>query len=108
MPLDVSIKKPDWSKRIRRVVELAERHPSAAEVLVFYQHILDFQKALYDDISLRPAPTLNLESSFREQLDINIAIRRLPALLSLVEKKGPSKLALEAATIGRSGSERQH
>ena len=79
MPTDVSMrmKKPDWDKRIRRAIELAERHPSAAEVLVFYQHILDFQKALYDDISLRPAPTLNLENSFREQLDINIAIRRL-------------------------------
>ena len=107
MAPDVLMKKPDWGKRIRRAIELAELHPSCAEVLVFYQHILDFQKALSDDISLRPAPTLNTETSFRKQLDIDVAAQRLPALLSLVQKKGPSKLAQEAATIGGCAPEQQ-
>ncbi len=107
MAPDVSMKKPDWGKRIQRAIELAERHPSCAEVLVFYQHILGFQKALYSDISLRPVPTLSLDGPFREQLDIDTAALRLPALLSLVQKKGPSKLAQEAANISSYSSEQQ-
>ena len=43
MPVANSI---DWEKRIQRAAELAERYPSAREVLAFYGHILDFQSKL--------------------------------------------------------------
>ncbi len=98
-------KKPDWSKRIERAIDLAERHSSAAEVLVFYGRILEFQKTLYDSISSRPAPSG--EGPFRERLDVDTAMQQLPALLSLVQKSGPSKLAQQAAEISRTPAEQQ-
>jgi len=44
-------KKPDWSKRIERAMDLAGRHPGSVEVLAFYGRILEFQKALYKGTS---------------------------------------------------------
>ena len=91
--------KPDWSKRIERAFDLAVRHPGAAEVLNFYRRILEFQKDLYERAASRSAPAP--DGPFREQLDVGIAMQQLPALLSLVQRNGPSKLAQEAADLGR-------
>ena len=94
------MKNTDWDKRIQRATELAERHPSAAEVLAFYRHILEFQKALrLDTASLSPS-FADAKTPFRERLDIDIAVQQLPALLALVQRSGPAKLAQEAADIG--------
>ncbi len=101
----IQTKKPDWGKRIERAIDLAGRYPSTAEVLAFYSRILEFQKTLYDGISFRPAP--GGDGSFRERLDLDFAMQQLPALLSLVQKNGPSKLAQQAAEIGRASAE-QH
>jgi FdhE protein len=101
------MKKTDWDKRIQRAVELAQRYPSAAEVLTFYRHILEFQKTLCGDVVSRSLPAAGVKAAFREQLDLDIAIRQLPALLALVQRTGPSKLAQEAAEIGRASSEQQ-
>src|SRR5271166_5329608 len=97
----IQTKKADWSKRIERAIDLAVQHPSAAEVLAFYCRILDFQKTLNDKLLLQPAPVLNREVAFREQLDVDAATGQLSALLALVQKNGPAKLAQEAAEIGR-------
>jgi FdhE protein len=94
------MKKVDWDKRIQRAVELAERYPSAAEVLAFYRHILEFQKTLCADIASPSPPAAGDKAAFRERLDLDIAVQQLPALLALVQRKGPSKLAQEAAEIG--------
>ena len=103
----LAMKKPDWDKRIRRAAELAERCQGATEVLTFYQHILAFQQQIYEDISLRPALPVRREGSFRAELDTAAAMKWLPSLLSLVQKKGPAKLALDAAALNQSPSERQ-
>ncbi len=95
----VVMKKPDWTTRIQRAAELAERYPSAAEVLAFYRHILEFQKTLCVDVPPLPLPD-GVKVPFRERLDIDVAVQQLPALLSLVQRTGPSKLAQEAAEIG--------
>ena len=97
----IQTKKPDWDKRIQRAIVLVARHPSAAEVLVFYGRILEFQKTLYDGIS-SPAPSR--DAPFRERLSIDTAMRQLPTLLTIVQKYGPSKLAQEAAEISRGAS----
>jgi FdhE protein len=97
-------KKPDWNKRIERAFDLAARHPGAAEVLNFYRRILEFQKDVYDRAASRPAPAP--DGPFRERLDVDAAMQQLPALLSLVQTNGPSKLAQEAADFGRE-SEKQ-
>ena len=99
----IQTKKPDWGKRIERAIDLAGQHPSTAEVLAFYSRILEFQKTLYDGVSSRPAASC--DGCFRERLDVAIAMQQLPALLSLVQENGPSKLAQEAAEIGKGSSE---
>src|SRR5271156_6286905 len=93
----IPAKKPDWNKRIERAFDLAVRHPGAAEVLNFYRRILEFQKDVYDRDAPRSASAP--DGPFRERLDVEIAIQHLPALLSLVQTNGPSKLAQEAATL---------
>ena len=98
-------KKPEWGKRIERAIDLAGQYPSAAEILAFYSRILEFQKALYDGISSRPAQ--GRDGAFRERLDVDMAMQQLPALLSLVHKSGPSKLAQEAVEISGASAEQQ-
>jgi len=102
-----AMKTTDWDKRIHRAVELAERYPSAAEILAFYRHILEFQKTLFADVACLSLPAAGGKAAFREQLDLDIAVQQLPALLSLVQRTGPAKLAQEAAEIGRASSEQK-
>src|SRR5271167_224330 len=103
----IQTKKADWGKRIERAMDLAGRHPGTVEVLTFYGRVLEFQKAHYEGIAAGPAPALDRNSPFREQLDVDAAQRQLPALLALVQKTGPAKLAQQAAEMGRSAAERQ-
>src|ERR1035438_3018011 len=100
VPIVPAMKKIDWDKRIQRAVELGERYPSAAEILGFYRHILEFQKTLYADVSSVSTSSASVKAAFRERLDLDIAVQQLPALLSLVQRTGPPKLAQEAAEIG--------
>ncbi|MGB7554693.1 MAG: formate dehydrogenase accessory protein FdhE [Candidatus Korobacteraceae bacterium] len=104
MPVANSI---DWEKRIQRAAELAERNPSAREVLAFYGHILDFQSKLSVPASRPSLPVPGDGTPFREQIDVDTAVRYLPTLLSLVQQKGPPKLALLAAETGRVSLEEQ-
>jgi len=103
----IQTKKADWNKRIGRAMDLAGRHPGTVEVLTFYGRVLEFQKALYDGVALQPAPALDRNAPFREQLDVYAAQRQLPALLALVQKTGPAKLAQQAAEMGGGAPEQQ-
>jgi FdhE protein len=73
-----------WDRRIERAEELIPTCPSAAEMLRFYREIARFQKAIYEE---RPPRASD-------------AMRRLPALLSLVERIGPPDLARIADESG--------
>lgn len=99
--------KIDWSQRVRRAGELVNRYPDTAEVLDFYRQILEFQQALYAELSTRLSPDLESRVSFRERLDLETAMCKLPELLSLVQESGPTKLAAEAAEISRAPSDQQ-
>jgi FdhE protein len=101
------MKKIEWDKRIQRALDLAQRYPSASEILGFYRYILKFQKTLCDGVSSLSPPADGGQQRFRELLDVEIATRHLPALLSLVQGQGPSKLAREAAELSRSSWEEQ-
>ena len=103
----VQTTKPDWGKRIQRAIDLAEKHPGTAEVLAFYRRILELQKTMFDEIASRPARALDVASPFREQLDVDVAAKHLAALLSLVQRSGPSKLAQEAAKLSASSEQRR-
>lgn len=100
-------KKIDWARRIQRAADLAERYPSAAEILTFYGHTLSFQSTLSDAMTSPPLPVSGNEIPLRGRLDIDSAAQQLPGLLALVRQKGPSKLAQEAAEIGRSSPDEQ-
>lgn len=99
MSSTIPAKNPDWDKRIERAIDLAGRHPDAAEILSFYCRILEFQKGLYERAGRMPAPAP--EGTFREGLDAEIAMQELPELLALVRTNGPSKLAQEAAGLSK-------
>lgn len=101
------MKRSEWDNRIRRAVELGERFSYAAEILAFYRQILEFQNTIYHEISSLPLADRKASGSFRERLDVDVAIRHLPALLSLVEESGPSKLAEQAKEINGSTTEQQ-
>ncbi len=88
-----------WDKRIRRAVELGERFSYAAEVLAFYRQILEFQSTIYREVSSHLFPHNNPDGPLRERLDVDVALRPLSALLLLVERNGPSKLAEQARHI---------
>lgn len=98
-------KQIDWDKRIARAQDLARQHPGSAEILGFYGHILEFQAGICDGVKL-PRETPDV-SSFRKCLDVDLAMQLFPALLRLVEKRGPSKLAQQAADVSNAGSPRQ-
>lgn len=90
--------RPDWEKRIRRARDLAAQYPAAAEVLGFYGEIAAFQKEIFDAAaaeSLHADPMRPLG----EQLVQPAALRRFPALIELVEKKGPAGLAKAAREL---------
>ena len=96
MPATMS--KPDWEKRIRRARELAAQYPSAAQVLEFYAEIAAFQKHVFDAVAaenLQPDPVRPLA----EQLVRPAALKSFPALVELVEKKGPPGLAQAAREL---------
>ncbi len=99
------MKKIDWDKRIRRAAELAERYPSAAEILTFYKDILIFQQTLWAQVS--PSGEANAGTSFREGMSVDLATRQLPAWLSLVRRNGPARLASQAEELSRQSGEQQ-
>lgn len=96
-----------WDKRIRRVDELNERESSAHEVLRFYRHILEVQSRIYQDISNQEPASMAGDSALRERLDLDFAMRWMPAVLNVVRKNGPSKLAADADRIVAAGSMQQ-
>jgi FdhE protein len=93
-----SPKKADWVRRVNRAEDLAEQYPSAREVLNFYAHILEFQKAVYDGIAALDESAGN-GANLRQRLDLNAAARHFPVLLTLVRRTGPAKIAQEAERL---------
>jgi len=94
--------RPDWEKRIGRAGELAAQYPAAAQVLGFYGEIVALQKQIFDaaaadDLHADPMRPL------AKQLVAPAALKRFPALVELVEKKGPAGLAQAARELRQQG-----
>ena len=96
-----------WDKRIRRAGELSDRESSAHEVLRFYRHVLEAQQRIYQDISAQPPASWASDSSLRQRLDPDFAMRWLPMVLDVVRQNGPAKLASEAERVKVAGSTHQ-
>jgi len=96
-----------WDKRIRRADELLDRGSSSAQVLAFYRHVLALQHQISQSLASHPSPEAVDGATLLEQLDVDVALRWLPALLKAVQKHGPIKLADEATRIGADGEAEQ-
>jgi FdhE protein len=95
--------RPDWESRIRRAHELAAQYPAAAQVLGFYGEIAAVQKQIYGAVaSLRADPAQPLA----EQLVAPAIVKWFPALVAVVEKKGPGGLAQAARELRQQGLDR--
>ena len=89
-----------WTARIERARELSRRHVEAAAVLRFYEQVLGFQR----DVARASSPERASEAPLREQIDVELVLAKLPALLALTMESGPPKLAERARTLRRASS----
>jgi FdhE protein len=103
-----------YESRIRRAEYLASQHAFAAEVLRFYSRIAEFQKTLFSDAKNMPRhasqslagatenETASTPTLLREcfpPFDLNVALPRLAAFLSLIGQAGPAPLATASSAI---------
>jgi len=93
----------NWDKRIGRTRELLDRNPSSSQVLTFYGHLLALQQRMRQNLELHAPSNSSASTPLRAQLDLAFALHWLPALLDIVQKQGPGKLAEEARRIGAIG-----
>ncbi len=94
--------KINWEKRARRARDLGDG--ASSQVLSFYQHVLEVQQQVYEDVVSQPSLAPPPDSSFFEQLDIKSAAQSFLLLLEVTERRGPAKLAEEARRLRTAGS----
>jgi len=92
-------KRTTWDNRITRAEELLDRNLSSSEPLAFYERLLALQKEMRQRVGSTPPLTTTEGTSLREQLDLEVPMRWLSALIDIVEKHGPAKLAEEARRV---------
>lgn len=96
-----------WDTRIRRTEELLERNAGSKEVLAFYFEVLALQQKFSGSLSLHLATDAIPDATLLAQLDVDIALHQLPALLTLVLNTGPAKMAEQASRFGDAGEMEQ-
>jgi|HubBroStandDraft_6_1064221.scaffolds.fasta_scaffold46402_3 FdhE protein len=70
-----------FDERISRAAELSKTFPAAAELLLFYQQLTQFQKPIHAELSSK------------NETDTNALLCYFPALIKLVKRAGPEPLA---------------
>jgi formate dehydrogenase accessory protein FdhE len=78
-----------WDARAARAAALAERLPSSADILTFYQRVLAAQGALYREVALLGAPALELP----------LIERYFPPFVDCVQRGATSALVERSAEI---------
>jgi FdhE protein len=73
--------KASLDDRIARAAELVKKHPAARDLLSFYRELALFQKPVYEELRSK------------DETGIDLLLDRFPALLNLVQSKGPEPLA---------------
>lgn len=76
-------------------------------MLAFYRNLLALQQQMSQSLIAQAPSEAVAGASLLEQLDVDLALRWLPALLKVAQKEGPAKLAQEAARIGTAGEAEQ-
>ena len=77
-----------WQARVERARELQQRHAPAAEILRFYEAVLEFQQGVARSFDGVYKPDVPL----RKQIDKELAVAKLRELLAVAIKFGPKKL----------------
>jgi formate dehydrogenase accessory protein FdhE len=99
--------KTSWQRRIQRAEELAAQHAFAAEMLGFYVQMARFQEGLYH--RLENAAGSEIQVSRRERLvgppELPELISSFGTFLTVVEEKGPARLAETACELRSRGDE---
>ncbi len=94
-----------WGERVARARELAERHPAAADVLLFYAEIAQFQKSLLNDHPTAARPGVSAEDvPLLDALHLDRVAAGLPALVALVQRVGTPALQQAAAELTDRGA----
>jgi FdhE protein len=76
--------KSAYDRRIARTQELATRFPQSSNLLAFYRQIALLQKSAFDDLASRA------------DTNVQTVLRYVPALIDLVRRHGPARLAEHA------------
>ena len=84
-----------WDRRIERARELGDKHPAAATLLSFYEHVLRFQQDVAEECN---APAKGM-GCLRDEIDLGFAASKIPILLMLSSKHGPKELARHAEEV---------
>lgn len=90
-----------WDARIARARDLAAQQPAAAQLLLFYARVGEFQRRIYKEVSGRTSA--NPGASLRSQLKIEILLPFFRELLGLVEEHGPGQLEEAARELAATG-----
>ena len=96
----------EYDARIRRAELLASRYPFAAEILIFYRRIAEFQRDLYARLPLKwgNQSLVRPDGRIRSELNLVVLLPRFPEWLDLVVRSGPPALAQAARQFSARGS----
>src|SRR5713226_2420404 len=100
-----AVPKTSWQQRIERAEELVGQHPFAAEILGFYVEVARFQQGLYhrlENAAGRKTPVLSGERLFGPP-ELPELIAGFGTFLTVVEEKGPARLAKTARELRSQG-----
>jgi FdhE protein len=100
----MQIRQRPWDSRIHRVRELQEQHAPAAAVLRFYEKVLEFQR----DVAASSYSVIDSGLPLREQVDLEFAASKVPAILSLTIQSAPDALVRKAESLQQTGKESWH
>ena len=90
-----------WDKRIARARQLADEYPPAADVLIFYAALAEYQKSLLGKKHNR-ASGFGLQASgvlLFEALDLEPVLAAIPDFLSWLPRVAPASLTESAADM---------
>ncbi len=96
----LAVGKNNYRARLDRAALLAERYPSARQVLTFYGHIARFQSDFYDRLpKLFGMPSSAAAGNPRAELNLAILLRLFAEFLLLVESHGPALLSAQSRQL---------
>jgi FdhE protein len=101
----LAISKVNYSARIDRAVQLAQRFPFAREVLTFYEHVAQFQNDFYEQLPKlfgKRSPGL-AGGNFRSELTVSPLLQPFASFLSLSAAHAPAPLAAGSRELADRG-----